>query len=447
MKIDLNELEALARAATPGPWEVQVDERPHHRGGAHFERRIRTSWEHGQLGAPYPVITTSVGIGTAADGPAHYMVSLGEHDAAHIAAANPAAVLELIALARQADGAETVAIPLVSGEELLARTAPPVKQPAPTAEPHYEAGRKQGRAEALAILLQLDPECGIDEYTGWSTPVGPEDEGAAYWEEEKLRELFGADSALADMMDRAEAEYWKYLGMQNEAERAKNFAVNMHNSGRVREVLAKAGEFDLMGELCTAAPVAAPVDVAAANVQPDAEAYSDMLREFFCQYAAGGYNDNGGLLPLDKCRDKLAWIIEDQRTHATVQPDSGRDAALEEAAKLVDSKHATISDPAIIGNLISEAGHNVLTNIAAAIRALAAHPPANVAQVGELSDAGITASAFERAAQACDQQADSTNGPYRSACLQCADAVRTLRDKAINAGAEAAAATNQETPP
>jgi hypothetical protein len=117
--IDLDKLEALARAATPGPWEVQVDERPHHRGGAHIERRIRTSWEHGQLKAPYPVITTSVGIGAAAGGPAHYMVSLGEHDAAHIAAANPAAVLDLIALARQADCAETVAIPVVTGEQLV----------------------------------------------------------------------------------------------------------------------------------------------------------------------------------------------------------------------------------------------------------------------------------------------------------------------------------------
>ena len=131
----------------------------------------------------------------------------------------------------------------------------PVQQPAPAAEPHYEAGRKQGRAEALAILMELDPEGGIDNYTGWSTPVGPEDEGAAYWEEDKLRELFAADSALADMMDRAEAEYWKYLGIQDEAERAKNFAANMHNSGKVREVLSRAGEFDLMGHLCTTPPV------------------------------------------------------------------------------------------------------------------------------------------------------------------------------------------------
>ena len=126
---------------------------------------------------------------------------------------------------------------------------------------HYEEGRRQGRAEALAILMELEPETGIDEYTGWSTPVGPEDEGSAYWDEQKLRELFSADGALADMMDQAEAQYWQYIGMQGEAERAHNFAVNMHGSGKVREILAKAGEFDLMGQLCSAPAPAAPLDI------------------------------------------------------------------------------------------------------------------------------------------------------------------------------------------
>lgn len=54
---------------------------------------------------------------------------------------------------------------------------------------------------------------------------------------------------------------------------------------------------------------------------------------------------------------------------------------------------------------------------------------------------------LERAAQVCDQQADGTNGPYRSACLQCANAVRALRGTAVNAGAEAPPATSRETPP
>lgn len=41
--------------------------------------------------------------------------------------------------------------------------------------------------------------------------------------------------------------------------------------------------------------------------------------------------------------------------------------------------------------------------------------------------------ALEQAAKACDQQADGTNGPYRTACLQCADAVRALHDSALAA--------------
>lgn len=128
-------------------------------------------------------------------------------------------------------------------------------QPAPVeaASQQYEAGRQQGRAEAVAILIELDPETGIDTYTGWSAPVGPEDEGSAYWDVPKLRELFAADGQLADMMDKAEGQYWHYIGLQGEAERAHNFAANMHSSGKVRDILAKAGEFDLMGQLCSLA--------------------------------------------------------------------------------------------------------------------------------------------------------------------------------------------------
>jgi hypothetical protein len=97
----LDKLEALACEAMPGPWEVQIDERPHHRGGVHHERRIATSWEHGQLKAKYPVVTTSIGIGKEKDGPPHYMVGMREEDANFIAAANPEIVLALIALARR----------------------------------------------------------------------------------------------------------------------------------------------------------------------------------------------------------------------------------------------------------------------------------------------------------------------------------------------------------
>jgi hypothetical protein len=100
--VDLDKLEALAREAMPGPWEVQVDERPHHRGGVHHERRIATSWEHGQLKAKYPIVTTSVGIGKEKASPPYHMVGIREEDANFIAAANPETVLALIELARRA---------------------------------------------------------------------------------------------------------------------------------------------------------------------------------------------------------------------------------------------------------------------------------------------------------------------------------------------------------
>lgn len=56
---------------------------------------------------------------------------------------------------------------------------------------------------------------------------------------------------------------------------------------------------------------------------------------------------------------------------------------------------------------------------------------AAIAQRAASKDSERDAALLEKAAQTCDQQADGTNGPYRSACLQCADAVRALRDAAI----------------
>lgn len=49
----------------------------------------------------------------------------------------------------------------------------------------------------------------------------------------------------------------------------------------------------------------------------------------------------------------------------------------------------------------------------------------------------LSAAILEQAAQACDQQADGTNGAYRTACLQCANAVRELRDAALASSSDA----------
>jgi hypothetical protein len=94
--IDTQSLRAIARAATPGPWAVQTDLHPHMFGGAHKENRIRTDWIHGQLRDYYPIITGSFGIPAVKGGPTIHMVSLSAADAAHIAAAHPAAVLALL---------------------------------------------------------------------------------------------------------------------------------------------------------------------------------------------------------------------------------------------------------------------------------------------------------------------------------------------------------------
>lgn len=93
---DNTELKQLAEAATQGDWQVIETELPCRIGRPHVERRIFTAKDHPQLKAPYPVINGSVALGTDQT-PVHHMVSMTAEDAAYIAAANPAAVLALIA--------------------------------------------------------------------------------------------------------------------------------------------------------------------------------------------------------------------------------------------------------------------------------------------------------------------------------------------------------------
>jgi len=69
-------------------------------------------------------------------------------------------------------------------------------------------------------------------------------------------------------------------------------------------------------EAATASPDFAPVQPVAVPDGPSAEDYSDMLRDFFFRYAAGGYNDDGGLVPLAKAKDKLQWVIDEEGKHA-----------------------------------------------------------------------------------------------------------------------------------
>ncbi|MBY0238106.1 MAG: hypothetical protein K2X55_02220 [Burkholderiaceae bacterium] len=132
-------------------------------------------------------------------------------------------------------------------------------QPAAPVEPSAENVRKyraQGRAEALDIILALCAETGLEDYTEWSAN-GDAGDHSGNWDERKLRELLHVEDDAYAAFDKAEAAYWEYLGHKDEADRAKTFAENMHSSGRIREVLEKAGEWDLMAQLCW--PDAAPV--------------------------------------------------------------------------------------------------------------------------------------------------------------------------------------------
>ncbi|MCI3945524.1 ead/Ea22-like family protein [Pseudomonas syringae] len=94
MIVDIEKLEALAKAATQGDWQVIETELPCRLGRPHVERRIFTTKDHPQLKAPYPVVNGSVALGNE-ETPVHHMVSMTAEDAAYVAAANATAVLEL----------------------------------------------------------------------------------------------------------------------------------------------------------------------------------------------------------------------------------------------------------------------------------------------------------------------------------------------------------------
>lgn len=80
-----------------------------------------------------------------------------------------------------------------------------VRAPLPVPTDILEA-RAQGRAEALAIILGLDAEEGLDDYTD-SIPPGPAGEWGTAWNEEKLRELLRADDSAWSLLQESEGEY------------------------------------------------------------------------------------------------------------------------------------------------------------------------------------------------------------------------------------------------
>lgn len=78
----------------------------------------------------------------------------------------------------------------------------------PQHSPSTLEARAEGRAEALNILLQLDPEEGLDAYID-NRPSGCDSgEWTAFWDEAKLRDFLKVDDATYAAFDVAEAAAW-----------------------------------------------------------------------------------------------------------------------------------------------------------------------------------------------------------------------------------------------
>ncbi|WP_046427849.1 hypothetical protein [Burkholderia vietnamiensis] len=89
--------------------------------------------------------------------------------------------------------------------------------------PDVVAARAQGRAEALALLLDIDTDTFCSEYIvdGGSLPSGDRNEG---WDASRLKALFRADDTAYSLMQAAEGEYWSNLALREEADR--NYALS-----------------------------------------------------------------------------------------------------------------------------------------------------------------------------------------------------------------------------
>ena len=135
---------------------------------------------------------------------------------------------------RYAQDGETLAVVSfenVQGLDVLTEVLQRIRRTSfPDATPAYDAAgeRRKGRAEALQLLMDLDPEGGIDDYIGWSSSGAPEDEGSAFWDADKLRELLDVDTDLPDMLDAAEAQRYHQTSLREEAERISAAAAQVH---------------------------------------------------------------------------------------------------------------------------------------------------------------------------------------------------------------------------
>ncbi len=94
-------------------------------------------------------------------------------------------------------------------ESLIGEYVRPPSEPTPE---WLQRARREGRAEALALMLatsaeEFDGDC---DYIG-SHPIGATGDYGCHWNVEKLRELFGVREEDGSEIERLEALYWEQV--------------------------------------------------------------------------------------------------------------------------------------------------------------------------------------------------------------------------------------------
>lgn len=136
-----------------------------------------------------------------------------------------------------ADGWVIMSFKLLPGIDLKlpATNAVPSRQPSPLIPfgPDYAI---RGRAEAVKIILGLDPELGLDDCTD-AHPIADTGDYGTVWNEDKLKDLFRVgksidNSPLTRITELAEALYWEMQGKRSDQE----FLLRLQEGQRIADV-------------------------------------------------------------------------------------------------------------------------------------------------------------------------------------------------------------------
>jgi hypothetical protein len=168
--------------------------------------------------------------------------------------------------------------------------AAPVQAEQAQAEPTPLDYRAQGREEALAIILAEDAENPFADYTH-DYQVGDTGDYGTDWDEKALRELLHIGDRKHDAYDRAEAQYWDYLGKSEEAERMTRMVERAPFYKPLHDFLAEHEAWHLFSLLQDSAAPALPAQaeqaaaVRAADVQTLRDTAGILERESYRMHA------------------------------------------------------------------------------------------------------------------------------------------------------------------